>query len=659
MKKQNILRRTLLVALACIFMMTIFTSCEKPAEWLSYEDPIIEGVTLKYYVCADAEIGGDGSRENPFVTIPEARDAIRAYKAENPDHVGGIAVYVFPGKYDLTESIVFTAEDSGTEESPIYYVSVVPQGAVINGGKTLDTSGLTQYAENIYTLDLKAIGVEEGAWNVLHPYGATAWDHVGDTGILPEFFLNRERLVLARYPNVGFTRITNVVDEGDMGTYRGATFGYTDEVAERIATWANPEDAWVGGFYKYDWCDSYMGVASYDTAAKTLTTEWPMSYGAKVDGRYYFFNVFEELDSEGECYIDRENGVMYIYTELAPEEISIDMSVANFDLISANGINYVTFDGFDITETRNCGIAVRASNNCTITNCRVSLTSSAAVVFDGYNNVLSDNLITNTAYNAVSFTGGDQITLTPGNGIVKNNVIRYTGEVTRSYASGLDLGGVGLTVTNNTFYGMPHQAIAYGTNDNIIEYNEIYDVCLMCGDCGAIYTCGNYMGYGNILRYNYIHDVGGDRNNADTAGDNLRAGIYWDNLWSGQIAYGNLFVNVAGASFEIGGGRDHTVYNNIFVNSGTIRYDDRGFTGTYGGGWYGNALAPGKGEYEMFKLIPYQTGIWAEKYPALAQLIYEIEGVDRSNLNIAVHPANSLIYDNAYYGETEMEYALS
>ena len=58
----------------------------------------------------------------------------------------------------------------------------------------------------------------------------------------------------------------------------------------------------------------------------------------------------------------------------------------------------------------------------------------------------------------------------------------------------------------------------------------------------------------------------------------------------------------------------------------------------------------------MFKLIPYQTGIWAEKYPALAQLIYEIEGVDRSNLNIAVHPANSLIYDNAYYGETEMEY---
>ena len=32
---------------------------------------------------------------------------------------------------------------------------------------------------------LKAIGVEDGAWNVLFPYGATAWDHVGDTGTLP------------------------------------------------------------------------------------------------------------------------------------------------------------------------------------------------------------------------------------------------------------------------------------------------------------------------------------------------------------------------------------------------------------------------------------------------------------------------------------------
>ena len=680
MKKTNLLTRILLVALACVLTMTLFTACngdtpnvtddpnneqnenkdpEKTAEWLKYEDPAIDGVTLKYYVCADAEANGDGSREKPFLTIPEARDAIRSYKAANPDHVGGIAVYIFPGKYTLTESIVFSAEDSGSEESPIYYVSVVPQGALINGGTTLDTSGLTQYAENIYVLDLKAIGVEESYWNRLNPYGAVSWDHVGDTGILPEFFLNRERLVLARYPNEGFTTITNVVDEGDMGTYRGATIGYSEDIAARIETWANPEDAWVGGFFKYDWCDSYMGVSSYDKEAKTLTTEWPMSYGARLDGRFYFFNVFEELDYEGECYFDREQGLLYIYTEMAPEEISIDMSVANFDLISANNLNYVTFDGLDITESRNCGIVVRSSNYCTITNCRVSLTYMAAVVLDGYNNKLTNNLVTNTAYNAVCFSGGEQLTLTPGNGIMTNNVIRYTGEVTRSYASGLDLSGVGLTVSNNTFYGMPHQAIAYGTNDNIIEYNEIYDVCLMCGDCGAIYTCGNYMGYGNILRYNYIHDVGGNRNNANTAGYNLRAGIYWDNLWSGQIAYGNIFVNVAGASFEIGGGRDHTVYNNIFVNSGTIRYDDRGYEGIFSNDWYGNALVPGRGEYEMFKLRPYTEGIWAEKYPALAQVVYEYEGLNKLDTRIAVHPAGSVIYDNAYYGDNEMEYEIA
>jgi len=79
----------------------------------------------------------------------------------------------------------------------------------------------------------------------------------------------------------------------------------------------------------------------------------------------------------------------------------------------------------------------------------------------------------------------------------------------------------------------------------------------------------HYTQRGNIIRYNYIHDlpVEGQPN-----------AVYLDDCWSGTTVYGNVFYR-AHRGVLIGGGRDNTVANNIFVECHPAVYvDARGLT---------------------------------------------------------------------------------
>ena len=56
------------------------------------------------------------------------------------------------------------------------------------------------------------------------------------------------------------------------------------------------------------------------------------------------------------------------------------------------------------------------------------------------------------------------------------------------YSAGhLDLDGVGNRVAHNLIHHAPHQAIGFGGNDHVIEFNEIHNVCYESNDAGAIY----------------------------------------------------------------------------------------------------------------------------------------------------------------------------
>jgi hypothetical protein len=86
--------------------------------------------------------------------------------------------------------------------------------------------------------------------------------------------------------------------------------------------------------------------------------------------------------------------------------------------------------------------------------------------------------------------------------------------------------------------------------------------------CGRYYTGRDYSYRGNKIRYNYIHHIGGVGMGS--------MGVYMDDCVSGTEIYGNVFYKVQRAAF-LGGGRDHHVINNIFVDcSHAVELDGRG-----------------------------------------------------------------------------------
>jgi hypothetical protein len=101
-----------------------------------------------------------------------------------------------------------------------------------------------------------------------------------------------------------------------------------------------------------------------------------------------------------------------------------------------------------------------------------------------------------------------------------------------------------------------------------MEGNEIRRVALETGDVGAIYTGRDYSFRGNRIVHNFIHDIGGVGMGS--------MGVYADDCVSGLYIEGNVFFRVQRAAF-LGGGRDHKVVNNVFVDcKPAVEIDGRG-----------------------------------------------------------------------------------
>jgi hypothetical protein len=128
--------------------------------------------------------------------------------------------------------------------------------------------------------------------------------------------------------------------------------------------------------------------------------------------------------------------------------------------------------------------------------------------------------------------------------------------------------GVGMRASHNLIHDHPHCAILYSGNDHLMEFNELHHIALETGDVGAIYTGRDNTFRGNKIRHNFIHHTGGVGMGS--------MGVYMDDCVSGTEIFGNVFYKVHWAMF-IGGGRDHRVDNNLFVECDpAVRMDGRG-----------------------------------------------------------------------------------
>src|SRR6266568_2044525 len=387
-------------------------------------------------------------------------------------------------------------------------------------------------------------------------------------------------MTLARLPNEGkFAEIAGYPANSEHNDEHGGKLGDLADgflyTGDRPRHWQDTSDLWVHGYWAYDWANSYEKVASLDVEQRLVKTAPPHGiYGFRKGQRFYFLNVLEELDEPGEWFLDRKSGVLYFWPpdqagSAGGEAHKVVLSLLEDSLVRLTDVSHVTFRELAFEATRGNGIEIRGGQGNRIAGCLIRDIGNSGVVIEGgrAHGVMSCDIF-DTGDGGVELTGGDRRRLRAGGHFVENCHFQRQGRWSKCYVPAVAMTGVGLRASHNLIHVHPHCAILFWGNDHLIEFNEIHHIALETGDVGAIYTGRDYTFRGNKVRHNFIHHTGGVGMGS--------MGVYMDDCVSGTEVFGNVFFKVHWAMF-IGGGRDHRVENNLFVDCDpAVRADGRG-----------------------------------------------------------------------------------
>lgn len=539
--------------------------------------------------------------DGPFATFEAARDAVRRLKLTAKLLAGGVTVWIRGGEYSRAATFELTAGDSGTADAPICYRAWQNEHVRVLGGRRLDPAAFIPVTDPGIRTRLTPSAREQVMQCDLRAQGITDFGTLASRGFSRpttpahlELFFNDRPMTVAQWPDAGqFAAIAGYTKpmKNEWGAEAGDLAGGFTYEGDRPRNWAPSDNIWVHGYWAYDWANSYERVRRLDPAARVVETAEPRGlYHFTKGQRFYFLNILEELDQPGEYFVDREAGILYFWppacaclpspgdrkAETAPRfagalrrgesagrpaqlaGADILVSVLSEPLLTLRNVGHVTFRDLTLEAGRGCGIRIEGGEallmaGCTIRNCG----TWAVLIESGTRHTVAGCDIYGNGDGGVSVNGGDRATLTPCDHAVLNNHIHHFARWSRCYVAGVSANSVGMRIAHNLIHDAPHNAIVFTGNDMTIENNEIYRVCLETGDAGAIYTGRDFTFRGNVIRRNFIHDMGG-------VGLGSMA-IYMDDCVSGTRIAENVLV-ACQYGLLLGGGRDFVVENNVFVN---------------------------------------------------------------------------------------------
>ena len=561
-------------------------------------------------------------RDGPFATIEKARDVIRMLKATNKNPAGNILVEVGSGLYELPGTINLTSTDGGKDSlSQVIYRAEKGAMVRLSGGHSLTKWELvsdkktlqkfsTEVGNKIYQTDLRRAGISD--------FGSPAGDGA-------ELFFNDKPMSVSRYPNKGFIKITGLLNEDpiDVRGTKGDKVGKIRYDDQRIALWKNETDPWVHGYWFWDWSEQRHKIAKIDTQKRIIEVVPPYhNFGYRTGQWFYGFNLLSEIDEPGEYYIDRTKGILYFYPP-SPIEKGDSYISMNKNCIEMNKVSYLTMQGIIIEGCRESAVNMEDCNHSILKGCTIrNMGGWAVVIKGGTQNGAQGCDIYNAGAGGIRIDAGDRKTLLPAACFADNNYIHHIARLKRVYNPGIDINGAGNRISHNLIAHVPHMAVGFLGNNHLIELNEIDDVCFESNDAGAIYTGRDWTMRGNIIRYNYLHNISGFEGKGCV-------GIYLDDGFSSADITGNIFNKVTRATM-IGGGRDNKITNNIFVNCDPSIYVDArglGWMKELTNSWIREANDKGTLSGINYNQPPYLT-----QYPKLATILNNEPAAPNGNI---------------------------
>lgn len=580
-----------------------------------------------FHVDSAAAMGGDGSATRPWRTVQDAVLGVRHARKEGVVKENESVEVVFnAGEYFVGPGVLLGAADSGTAEAPVTWRG---EGKVVlTGGvrvptalfkkvrdpavrarlpekardkvRVADISSLASIPEEINDLELSFYGT----------YRA------------PMLFVNGQFATLARWPNTGFTSFTKAIAPGDK---EPGAFLWSNS---RAKNWNFAAGVWLKGYWTHDWDCRSVKVASFGEENGTndvMRLAAPVTYGlargtwGRKERRFYAFNLLEELDAPGEWWLDRANKRLYLYPPKGTFAASDDVVLAflNEPVLKVEGAQHMRFEKLGFAYGFGDGVQLKG-NDLQFADSRVSCFGRTGVLIKGNRVLMRGVEVCDIGGQACSVSGGDRKTLEKSGTLVEDCHVHDWGVFQRTYAAAFNVSGCGVTLRRNRMHDAPHAAVLYGGNEHLFEYNEVYRVLMETGDAGAYYTGRDWTTQGNVLRYNYTHDLGGEGAHASTMG------FYFDDCDCGDAVYGNIFHNVS-RGIMVGGGREHPIYNNVFSKCKVgLSIDCRGVT-------WGKLNSKERGDASWMleqkaQKLDYTNGVWAATYPRLANIMNDYPG---------------------------------
>ena len=540
----------------------------------------------EYFVAPEGKDANPGTESRPFATIQRAQEVVRKVAGKEP-----VTVYLRQGTYYLAEPVVFGAEDSGSPNSPVVYKAYKEETVRVSGGGRLSL----QWAEHRDGIKKARIGksiIERAAFDQL--------------------FVNGQRQYMARFPN------------RDPGAYVFDGVTSFDELCRRAESWRKPQTGFLHAIHVHRWGSLHYRITSFNRDKGKLQLEGGWQQNRTSDFRKdqaMVENIFEELDSPGEWYLDRDAAVLYFYPES-----DTDMKTAVFEIgglkelflfrgshehpvkhVRVEGIEYVhvgrTFlDNYepllrgDWSICRLAAVRMSGAEDCSVRDCFFNQLGGNGVFLDGYNRrceisgsrfhklgesaicavgsygavrsgaIGYDNNWPEDDYDAVQ---GPKNPNYPKNCRIHDCLVYNIGRVGKQTAGVFLSMSEATTVSHCTIFSVPRSGIT--VNDgcwggHVIEFNDVFDTVIETGDHGPF----NSWGRDRYWKTRH-HSPKPYHDRQDGTGQGLaRKRALLDN-YRATVIRNNRFWHAGGHSWGIDlddGSTNYHIYNNLTLGCG-------------------------------------------------------------------------------------------
>ena len=561
------MKHGLIFLVYCLLTSSVFAQANKSIPARASQTAYVSTVGDDVWSGSLAEPNANRT-DGPLATLGAARDLLRRISP-----AGGARVLIRGGTYPLNEPLRFTSADSGADGAPRSYESY-PGEKVVLAGTRLLTGTWQSLGANVYSLDLGPRAEAAESFRTL--------------------FVDGKRATWARYPNQGYLKASGgkgkTTIELPLGTAK--------------VSWAREPNATVNIIAERGWYNEILRIASVGQSGERIELAGREAQGNILAGnRFYVEGLREELDHEGEWYLDRVTKRLFYYSTASPQKRRFEAAAVD-RLIDVRGtigqpVRYLAFRGLEffgsdftvdhvaVRTTQDAAIHLINAQNVEIAECRFASVGGYAVWLhlDSRDNVIRRNEMVDGGAGGVLLTGArfsylsdlDVFDPSPavqeiapiGNVLAENHIHR--GGVVRDYCSGIHLDSRPLSLSRargnyvgfNHIHDMPRNGVFVFRNQggNIIEANHIHDVLQRTNDGGAIHLASmNPLSAPTLIIDNRIYRVGYQGRETKVR---LAFGIYPDWFTSKMIIRGNVVTDTRDGGIRLLGGSDATIEDNL------------------------------------------------------------------------------------------------